>query len=169
MEKSGSPARNSEARTAAKGADVRIAPPMVLTAFFGTSLLAHAAGIRIGVPAPALARWLLGGALVGVAAALISSAHREHDKTGQDPAPWTPSPSLMSTGAYRWSRNPMYTGVAVGQIGVGLLLNNLVIVAGAGGYLFAIYLLAVRPEEKYLESVFGEPYASYRRRVRRWL
>ncbi len=75
----------------------------------------------------------------------------------------------MTGGAYRLSRNPMYTGLAVTYLGLALLFGSwwplilwpLVIVA--------VRQLVIRPEERYLTQRFGQTYTDYQSRVRRWL
>jgi protein-S-isoprenylcysteine O-methyltransferase Ste14 len=77
--------------------------------------------------------------------------------------------SLVTTGAYRLSRNPMYTGLAVLYLGVALLIGSWWPVALWTVVLLAVYRLVIRPEERYLEQRFGSAYTQYRARVRRWL
>jgi len=90
-------------------------------------------------------------------------------KSGQDPAPWASSPELIGEGIYRWTRNPMYLGMGLIQAGLGALFSNMWIVALVPVTWFAIYLIAIRHEEAYLESQFGAPYLEYKKSVRRWL
>ncbi len=77
--------------------------------------------------------------------------------------------SLVSTGIYRLSRNPMYVGL------VFLLLALLVYLASAlsiiGVLVFVLYINAfqIKPEERALMRKFGADFAEYKSRVRRWL
>ena len=89
--------------------------------------------------------------------------------TGQDVKPWEPTPEIISSGIYRFTRNPMYLGMALLQIGIGISLANAWIVALVAPVLFVIQMIAIRPEEGYLEQKFGDAYAQYRASVRRWL
>ncbi|WP_460491376.1 methyltransferase family protein [Dactylosporangium cerinum] len=77
--------------------------------------------------------------------------------------------SLVTTGAYRLSRNPMYTGLAVIYLGVALVIGSWWPVVLWPAVLLAVHRLVIRPEERYLEQRFGPAYAEYRARVRRWL
>ncbi len=111
---------------------------------------------------------------VGVAVVLASFtvagvAIVQFKHAGQNPEPWKTTPSIIDNGIYRYSRNPMYVALAIFQIGVGLGLGNLWIVALTPLSLVAVYLVAVRHEEAYLERKFGDPYRRYKARVRRWL
>lgn len=85
--------------------------------------------------------------------------------------PHTPekSTSIVSSGPYRFSRNPMYLGLACVLLAVcAYLANPWTIVAVA---VFIAYLTSfqIMPEERLLLQKFGEPYAQYTRSVRRWL
>jgi len=75
----------------------------------------------------------------------------------------------LITGIYRYTRNPMYVGMALLQLAIGVGFGNLWIVALLPLVLAIIYAIAIRHEEAYLERKFGETYLAYKRSVRRWL
>ncbi len=151
------------------GAPVRIPPPVVyLAAVIAGGLVDRylfsvpldlPRGLRFGAAAVATA---LG---IGVMAAAIGLFRR----TGQDPKPWEPTPEIISTGVYRFTRNPMYVGMALLQAGVGLALASAWIIALVPVVLAVVYATAVRHEEAYLERKFGAAYLSYKGSVRRWI
>ena len=105
----------------------------------------------------------------GLGAALVATAFGLFRSIGQDPAPWTTTPEIVTTGVYRFTRNPMYIGMALLQLGIGVGLANGWIVAGIPLVLVMVYAIAIRHEEAYLERKFGEGYLVYKRSVRRWL
>lgn len=105
---------------------------------------------------------------MGLGLALILWAVRWHRRTGQDPAPWKPSPSLLFVGPYRFTRNPMYVGMMALQIGVGMALVNAWVCFLAPASLWIVHWIAVLPEEAYLAQKFGEPYLRYKASVRRY-
>jgi protein-S-isoprenylcysteine O-methyltransferase Ste14 len=72
-------------------------------------------------------------------------------------------------GPYRFTRNPMYAGVTLFQLGLGLALNNVWIALFAPLSLLTVHFIAVLPEEKYLTEKFGANYKAYLRTVRRYL
>jgi len=76
---------------------------------------------------------------------------------------------LVTTGPYRFSRNPAYLGLAIVWCGVAALLNwgwpFLLLPAVLAGQ----QSLVIRGEERHLAEMFGETYRIYTRRVRRWL
>jgi protein-S-isoprenylcysteine O-methyltransferase Ste14 len=77
--------------------------------------------------------------------------------------------SLVQTGPYAWSRNPMYVGWTLIDLGVGLLANTAWIprlVLAVGLY---THLVVVRHEERVLVKRFGDAYREYCERVPRYL
>jgi protein-S-isoprenylcysteine O-methyltransferase Ste14 len=151
------------------GAQVRIPPPLV---FLGGIVLGVACHY-LAKPAPApVARTfsLIAGLLVLLAGlGCMISARILFWRTGQSPVPWKPSPSLILQGPYRFTRNPMYVGITLVVLGLGLALNNLWISLFALPALLTVHFSAVLPEERYLAQKFGESYAHYRSQVRRYL
>jgi protein-S-isoprenylcysteine O-methyltransferase Ste14 len=83
--------------------------------------------------------------------------------------PHHPVATLLTGGAYRLSRNPMYTGLAIAYLGLALLLNSWWPLALLPLVIVAVRELVVRPEEQYLTRRFGQTYTDYQCRVRRWL
>ncbi len=106
-------------------------------------------------------------AVLGLIANALSFAFFR--RTGQRPEPWKPTPSIVSGGIYRYTRNPMYVGMALIQAGIGIGTGALWIVVMVVPVMVGIYFTAVRPEEAYLESKFGEEYLRYKSSVRRWI
>jgi protein-S-isoprenylcysteine O-methyltransferase Ste14 len=155
--------------SAADGAAVRFPPPLV----YLLAVVAGAAGHAFLLPLPlglgAGARIAATLLALGLGVAAIAGAIGLFRRTGQDPKPWTSTPELITTGVYRWSRNPMYVGLALIQIGIAIGLANAWILALVPPVLAVVYATAIRHEERYLEREFGETYLEYKRSVRRWL
>jgi protein-S-isoprenylcysteine O-methyltransferase Ste14 len=83
--------------------------------------------------------------------------------------PFRAASSLVETGPYRVSRNPMYTGMGITYLGLMLLLNWGWMLPLFPFVLFALYHLVIKKEEMHLTAIFGEEYRAYCRRVRRWI
>lgn len=83
--------------------------------------------------------------------------------------PHHPVAALVTTGAYRVSRNPMYAGLAILYVGGALLAGSWWPLLLLPLPLAAVRYLVVGPEERYLTERFGDEYDRYRARVRRWL
>ena len=150
------------------GARVRFPPPLVFVAWTVVGVVLQrlvplrAGGVRaLGIVA--------GAVVIAAGAALIAWAMGLFRRTGQDPRPWMPSPSMIVEGPYRRTRNPMYVGMTLMQLGTGFAANDLWISLLAGVSLYGVHHLAVLPEEAYLTERFGDAYRAYRASVRRYL
>tara|TARA_E500000178_G_scaffold68951_1_gene66489 strand:- start:85 stop:534 length:450 start_codon:yes stop_codon:yes gene_type:complete len=77
--------------------------------------------------------------------------------------------SLITSGVFEYSRNPMYLGMVMILLGIALMFNFI------GGILFtllfAIYITKyqIRPEEEVMERLFGEDFLKYKNSVRVWV
>ncbi len=85
------------------------------------------------------------------------------------PAPVAAPERLVVGGAFRYVRNPGYVAVVSMVVGQGLLFASKPILAYAAGLALAFHLFVVLYEEPTLGARFGEEYASYCRRVPRWI
>jgi protein-S-isoprenylcysteine O-methyltransferase Ste14 len=86
------------------------------------------------------------------------------------PAPMAPPRRLVVVGFYRYVRNPMYVGFAVGWIGLWVVFGhaNPVAIAAVAGTALAVHLFVVFYEEPTLRAKFGQEYEEYCRNVHRW-
>ncbi len=141
-------------------------PPLIYAAALALGLVLNHYDPRGFLPAP----WprILGPifcilTLVGLPALM---AFR---RAGTDPRPWVPAASLVVTGPYRFTRNPMYVGLTCLYLGVSFWTNALWALALLPIVLAVMTFGVIMREEAYLERHFGEPYRAYRSRVRRWL
>jgi protein-S-isoprenylcysteine O-methyltransferase Ste14 len=151
-----------------RGAGVRLPPPLVYLAAVvlgGVLEWLWRISLPLGGSAGVVAGLVIGG--LGVAA--VAAAFGLFRSTGQDPAPWEPTPEIVSTGIYRFTRNPMYVGMGLLQAGIGIGFASGWILLLSPISLVVVYWTAVRHEEAYLEGKFGEAYLGYKARVRRWL
>jgi protein-S-isoprenylcysteine O-methyltransferase Ste14 len=100
---------------------------------------------------------------------LDGGAMRRFRSAGTSMIPFNPTTALVTSGIYRFTRNPMYVGMAAFYVGIAL----------AAGWIWALFLLplvilaidrlVIAREEPYLERKFGQEYADYKSRVRRWI
>jgi protein-S-isoprenylcysteine O-methyltransferase Ste14 len=150
-----------------RGARVVFIPPPL---YYG---LGFAAGMLLDARSPAHfggTATLVAGIVVGVVGLALGvagvAAVVGHHTTI---VPHHPVSALLTTGVYRISRNPMYTGLGLVYLGGTLLAGSwwpllfLPIVLGG------VRRLVIAPEEAYLSEAFGVAYATYRTRTRRWL
>jgi protein-S-isoprenylcysteine O-methyltransferase Ste14 len=83
--------------------------------------------------------------------------------------PMKPTTTLVTSGPYRFSRNPMYVGMACLYVALGLSLGVIWALALLPVVLLTVDRLVIAREEHYLKAKFGEAYREYKRGVRRWL
>jgi protein-S-isoprenylcysteine O-methyltransferase Ste14 len=83
-------------------------------------------------------------------------------------APWAPPTTLVVTGLYRWSRNPMYVGVLLILSGWAIGFRSWPLAIYAGCVAIAVYLRVLLHEEPFLASAHPEAWTAYRARVPRW-
>jgi protein-S-isoprenylcysteine O-methyltransferase Ste14 len=84
-------------------------------------------------------------------------------------APWDPPRCLVAVGPYKFTRNPMYVGVALILAGWAILFSSWLLTAYAVLVLVAFHVRVIAGEEPRLARTFGGDWDSYRARVPRWL
>ena len=77
--------------------------------------------------------------------------------------------SIVSTGPFAYSRNPIYVGALVGLIGLALAANSLWFLVALVAIFFVLEFGVIAREEDYLTRKFGQTYLDYTAKVRRWL
>jgi protein-S-isoprenylcysteine O-methyltransferase Ste14 len=80
-----------------------------------------------------------------------------------------PASTLVTSGVFKVSRNPIYLGMVLLCLGVAFLLNSLWVMLAAAPLAIALQKGVIEPEETYLEQTFGGAYRQYKANVRRWL
>jgi protein-S-isoprenylcysteine O-methyltransferase Ste14 len=145
----------------------RALPPTYL---FGSvvimGLLHFLAPISKIIPAP----WNLLGAIplaLGIVLNVVADA--AFKKHGTTVKPFEESTILVTTGAYRFSRHPMYLGMVLILTGIAIFIGTLspfIAIVAFGILMEAIF---IRTEERMLKEKFGEAWVAYTKRVRRWV
>lgn len=131
-----------------------------------------------------LALWILPGPLipgapsttmqtVGVILTALGSALPVwaflHFRRARTPvAPFSHPEALVTTGPYRWTRNPMYLGMQTALIGCAIAINSWSAILAAPLFAPAVARLVIRWEEKTLAARFGAAYRQYAESVPRW-
>jgi protein-S-isoprenylcysteine O-methyltransferase Ste14 len=149
-------------------ANVLVMPPLLYLGALVVGVVAQwIAPLRLPLQAPL--RWTLGAALLAGGIAVALAFARAFNRSGQDKNPNTPTPGIISTGLYRYSRNPAYVSMTAVLLGLGLLLNNAWILLTAIPVVAIMHYGVILREEAYLERSFGDEYLRYKAGVRRWL
>jgi protein-S-isoprenylcysteine O-methyltransferase Ste14 len=119
----------------------------------------------VAIEVPQLAGMLIGAAGAAVALWCILTFASVGRGT---PAPFDPPRRLVIKGPYRFVRNPMYLGAGLALAGAALFYKSLLLLGYTGLFFLATHLFVVWYEEPALRRTFGQEYAAYCGRVRRW-
>jgi protein-S-isoprenylcysteine O-methyltransferase Ste14 len=90
-------------------------------------------------------------------------------RLGTGVRPFTPATVLVARGPFRVSRNPMYLGMVLMLVGLGMALGTTVPLLVPPLFAVVIDRRFICREEEFLADRFGAPYREFCRRVRRWL
>ena len=148
---------------------VRFPPPLIYAGGFAAGYGAHRLlPIRLW-PDPTAIEGRLGWGLLVAGVLLAVSAAYLFRRAGTTPNPSKPTSALVIRGPYRFTRNPMYVGMAVLYVGGSLLLNDPWPLAFLPIVVTLVQRRVIAREEAYLERRFGDEYRTYKARVRRWI
>ena len=142
-------------------------PPLIYAAGLAAGLLAN----RLD-PTPLLPGALskvLGWPLVAGGLSLGPWGFRELRRAGTNVDPYHPTTAIVEGGPYRFTRNPLYVGMALVYAGVSARANALPAALLLPVVLHLVDRGVIKREERYLEGKFGEEYRRYKGRVRRWI
>ncbi|MDP9528744.1 methyltransferase family protein [Pseudomonas protegens] len=147
----------------------KVPPPLVALVFGGLM-----GGASLGLPGLDLAwgtRLLLALPLIGAGLlfVLAGGISFRRARTTVNPLKPEAASALVTSGIYRFTRNPMYVGFALWLLAWGLYLASPLVLLGVLGFVLYMNRLQIAPEERALGRLFGADFAAYRQRVRRWL
>ena len=149
--------------------ELKIPPPLVALAFglamYGASRLTP--GLTFELPGARPIAIAL--AVAGVVQALAGIAAFRRERTTVNPLKPEDTTSVVSSGIYRTTRNPMYLGMAFVLGGWALYLSNAAAAVFLVGFVLYMNQFQIKPEERVLLAKFGPDFAQYMARVRRWL
>ena len=142
-------------------------PPLVALLFI---IVAYFLGRFAPIPVviPTFLRYI-GLALTVVGFLLGISSLIEFRKAQTTLDPHGSTNQLVTSGIYRFSRNPIYLGFLLSVIGLPLYLHSYWGILMAPVLIFLMNQLVIQHEEAYLGKKFGDRYTNYTSRVRRWL
>jgi len=150
-------------------AGIAIPPPRL---FIGTALAALALHFLIRDPTwgfTAPTRYAIAAVLVMSGTWLMAGATKVFSRFGTNIEPWKPATTLVRTGVFRWTRNPMYLSMTVLYLALAIGINSVVAMILFVPLILVIRYFVIAREEKYLERRFGVEYLSFKAEVRRWI
>jgi protein-S-isoprenylcysteine O-methyltransferase Ste14 len=107
---------------------------------------------------------VIGVAIVASGAIAFRRAHTTTNPVHPDKAS-----SLVRSGIYRVTRNPMYLGVTIVLTAWAFALGSALTMLGPILFVAYVSVFQIAPEERVLIGIFGDDYREYTRRVRRWI
>lgn len=113
--------------------------------------------------------WPLLFFIAGIVVAIVGVKEFKYYKTTIHPTHPENTTSLVTSGIYQFTRNPMYLGMLIVLLGWADLLDSFL--AYSGALIFFLYISAfqVKPEEEVMKGKFGQEFSQYCAQVRRWL
>jgi protein-S-isoprenylcysteine O-methyltransferase Ste14 len=144
-----------------------VRPPLVYLASILLGLLLHVVWplplVRRAVGAP------IGAAVVLIAIGLFIASVRAFRAAGTPVPGNRPTTTIVPTGPYRFSRNPIYLAFSTLQVGLALWVSSLWLLVTLVPALALMSLWVIPREERYLEGRFPSEYLPYKSSVRRWV
>jgi len=155
--------------TAVRWLELKVPPPLVaLVAALGMWGVGE---LTPALEVPAAWRWTLAGclAVAGTAVRLAAQWSFRRANTTVNPLQPGRASSVITSGLYGRSRNPMYLGRTLQLLAWAAWLASPAAGLGVPAYVAYVWRFQILPEERLLLERFGPPYADYLRRVPRWL
>jgi protein-S-isoprenylcysteine O-methyltransferase Ste14 len=150
--------------------ELRIPPPLVGLIVAGAMwAIASSLPPLLPLPAPLRLPAALILTLAGAAIALSGVVSFRRARTTVNPLKPETSTSLVSSGIYRITRNPMYLGMLAVLLAWAAYLPSVLALLGPAAFSLYITRFQIIPEERALHSLFGTPFVEYTQKVRRWL
>ena len=117
------------------------------------------------------AKFLLSASLaaIGALTCVTGIVSFRRAKTTVNPMKPNSTSSLVVSGIYKYTRNPMYLGFTLVLLGWAAFLSNLAALALLPAFVLYINRFQIMPEEHVLACLFPHTYPAYRARVRRWI
>ena len=111
--------------------------------------------------------WL--GLLLLLAGLLLNMLAIKEFEKHNTPHNFATTTTLVNSGLYKFSRNPIYLGMALGLVGIAILFQNPVSMLAPLFFLLVLEFKFIPYEEEKLTLEMGEAYLQYKQRVRRWI
>lgn len=148
--------------------DIVVLPPVLVGGTLLVGVGVHFVLWTVTLLPTVLARAL--GVTVFVSSGLLAHlAHLAMKRVGTNVLPTRPTLALAIDGPYCITRNPLYIAAIGVYLGLTLWVNGLAPLLLLVPMVWALHTGIVLPEERYLESKFGDEYRAYRAGVHRWL
>jgi protein-S-isoprenylcysteine O-methyltransferase Ste14 len=145
-------------------------PPLglvIVAAFFMWLGAAYSPTLNYRFPFQSLVAWVIG--LSGALACALGIIQFNRAKTTVDPTKPESASTLVRTGIYRRTRNPMYLGFSLILVGWAIAMTNVVAFVVPPAFVIYMNRFQIKPEERALTLIFGEDFKAYCVETRRWI
>lgn len=149
--------------------EARVPPPVVALAAATIIWVIARLAPQLAMPSGTRVAMSLAILTAGVAFSAAGILSFRRAQTTANPTRPEEATSLVSTGIYRVTRNPMYFGILLILIAWAVFLSSAWALLGVAGFVLYMNRFQIAPEERALSRLFGSEYAAYKARVRRWL
>ena len=146
---------------------VNLKPPVI-----ACLLLALSVGLHFLLPQvyrPQFACVICGVMAIAIGLRVIMWAWWLFRKSGTPTRPTHQATALVTSGPFRFSRNPMYLAIVVIMLGLAVWVGSLPMLIAPVGFFAFMSLVFIPYEERRLRETFGDAYLSFAQRVRRWI
>lgn len=158
---------NKSSDNASDNAGIRVPPPLIFVGFLLVGLGYDSPWFEGGMAE--LGMTVAGGVLAALGFTLILISAPRHKEAGTNVEPWKPTTTIITTGVYGYSRNPIYLGMALTHGGLAICGGSMAALATLVLSILVIQSYVIAREERYLEAKFGKVYSDYKETVRRWI
>ena len=149
--------------------ELKVPPVGVVLVMAALMWLVSGAVPAFGFVFPARDLFAVSLAVAGAVTSAMGVASFWRARTTVNPMKPDSASSLVVSGIYARSRNPMYLGLLVALVGWAIYLSNALAFLLLPAFILYMNRFQIEPEERALASLFGQEFAAYKSRVRRWL
>lgn len=107
--------------------------------------------------------------VLGLCIGMMGIAQFRKAQTTPNPQALDRVSSLVTSGIYQYSRNPMYLGLVLALFGWGFYLSHVLPFVLVPVFMLYMTRFQIQPEERMMARKFGNDYQAYLMRVRRWI
>ena len=149
--------------------ELKIPPPaqfiITAAAIFGVSKIAPALKFSLS-GSTALG---IGLGIIGLSSGIMGVMQFKKAQTTPNPKEIDKATSLVTSGIYQYTRNPMYLGLVLMLLGWALYLSHFLAFILIPLFMMYITRFQIQPEERMMTQKFGQNYQAYLEKVRRWI
>lgn len=147
--------------------DNRLPPPLIALVFAGVIFIICGGLVDVFAPLRLIA--ICGLTVAGYFFCFSGWLAFRRANTSVNPLTPAIASSLVRSGIYRYSRNPMYVGFALLLAAWALCLQAIWGLIAVPLYMAYLQRFQIQPEERALNKLFGENFTEYSQQTRRWL